>query len=176
MAACQASDATICARMAACQASNATIRARMAASRAWESRQLCPNGPIARSWWRSGPGLPDSLRLELRTRQGSARDDATVEAHAQRLPQVGLQALGREIVARGLDQQGHLVHLALAPALDHELGDLRVAAHYVLHLGGIEIHPAHREHLVHSSLDEDIVRRYAEVAEFVIERRRERQM
>src|SRR5258708_26747501 len=101
MAACQASDATICARMAACQASNATIRARMAASRAWESRQLCPNGPIARSWWRSGPGLPDSLRLELRTRQGSPRDDATVEAHAQRLPQVGLQALGREIVERG---------------------------------------------------------------------------
>src|SRR5258708_16138537 len=115
MAACQASDATIGARLAAWQASNATIRAGMAASRAWESRQLCPNGPIARSWWRSGPGLPDSLRLELRTRQGSARDDATVEAHAQRLPQVGLQALGREIVARGLDQHGHLVHLPLPP-------------------------------------------------------------
>src|SRR5258708_8428740 len=153
MAACQASDATICARMAACQASDATICARMAACRARESRQLCPNGPIARWWWRSGPGLRDSLRLELGARQGPRLDDATVEAHAQSLPQVGLEALGRETVARRLDQEGHFVHLALAPALDHELGDLGMTAHDVLHLRGIEIHAAHREHLVHPSLD-----------------------
>src|SRR5258708_33874706 len=132
MAACQASDATICARMAACQASDATICARMAACRARESRQLCPNGPIARWWWRSGCGLPDSLRLELGARQGSPLDDATVEAHAQSLPQAGPEALGRETVARRLDQEGHFVHLALARALEHEPADLWIATPDVL--------------------------------------------
>src|SRR5712692_2843136 len=96
------------------------------------------------------PYPDDAFRFEVGAWESPGGDDPASEAHAQGLPEVGLEPLGR-VLAGDLHQQRHLVHLAYAPMLDHELGDLGMAADDVLDLGRVEIHAAHGEHVVDPS-------------------------
>src|ERR1700687_769277 len=71
------------------------------------------------------PSIPqprDPLRFQLGPGQRPHRHYAAPEPHAEGLTEIRLEALGRGSRALDLDHESDLVHLALAPVLDQELG------------------------------------------------------
>src|SRR5436309_1627247 len=95
----------------------------------------------------------DSLRLQLCSRQRPRGYNATLQAHAEGLAEVRLEALGGRLRSVDLHQQGDFVHVAHTPPLDDELADAWVAPHDVLYLRWKEVHTAHCEHVVDPPAD-----------------------